>query len=386
MAFWEKLDKSHSILTAAQTTRHAPYELPLASPYADNSHLDRITFESLYGEATPDIIINRTTAMSIPAVAKGRNLICSSIGRMPLVALRGGQPVPDQPAFLKQIEVGVPTYTTVSWIVDHLLFYGMAFLLIDGLTSDGKPKHFRFVPEWHLETDGAGKLTRAFDKPVREGEYIRIDSNNEGFLSYGAEAIREAKEIDRAAAEAGANPVPATILKQNGGTDLSSLEIDTLLARWSSRRRKRFGSTAYLNKNLDVETVGQTAENLLIDGRNYAVLQIARALNLSAWVVDATVAGTSLNYSNSTSRMKELVDFALMPYMASIEQTLGMYLPNGQTVEFDTAVLLRGSFGERMESYKLARESEVYSVAELREMEHLDTSVIPQPQAGPENV
>lgn len=379
-AFWEKLSNSHSILTAAQTVVS---EIPLASPYADSSHLDRITFESLYGTATPDIIINRGTAMSIPAVAKGRNLISSSIGRMPLVALRDGKPVPDQPAFLKQLEVGVPTFTTVSWIVDHLIFYGQAFLTIDSVTADGKPKHFKFVPEWHQETDGSGKLLKAFGKPVREGGYVRIDANNEGFLSYGAEAIREAKETSRAAQEAGASPTPTVVLKQKGGGELSEIEVDSLIARFISRRRRRGGAVAFANPNLDIESMGAHAENLLIDARNTAVLEIARALNLSAWALDGTVAGTSLNYSNSTTRMKELVDFALMPYMASIEQTLAMYLPNGQTVEFDTAVLLRGSFGERMESYKLARESEVYSVAELRAMEHLDPNTTVETQAGP---
>jgi HK97 family phage portal protein len=363
VGFWKKLDASHHILGN---------ELPLVSPFADNSHLERITYDLLYGPNT-SFVVNRDSAMSIPAVAKGRNFICSSIGRMPLVALRDGHPVPGQPTFLSQIQLGVPNFTTVSWIVDHLLFFGQAFLLVDGRQLDGRPKNLKFVPHWQLETDDQGRLVKAFEKPVRsDQDYIRIDANNEGFLKYGAETITEAKEIDRAAAEAGASPVPSIVLKQKAGTDMTQAQIDSLLAGWSAKRRKRGGGTAFANSSIDVEEMGQHAENLLIDARNYSVLQVARALNLPAFALDGTVGGSSLSYSNSTSRMKELIDFSLMPYMASIEQTLSMLLPAGQTVEFDTTVLLRGSFAERMDGYKVAVESGVYTANELRAIEHLE--------------
>jgi HK97 family phage portal protein len=374
VSIWKKLDASHRILGN---------ELPLVSPFADNSHLERITYDLFY-PGDHSFLVNRDSAMSIPAVAKGRNFICSSIGRMPLVALRDGHAVPSQPTFLSQIQRGVPNFITVSWIVDHLLFFGQAFLLKEEIQPDGRPKNLRFIPHWQLETDEYGRLVKAFDKPVRsDQDYIRIDANNEGVLKYGKEVIQEAKEIDRAAAEAGSNPVPSVVLKHTGNGDLSQAESEALSARWNAMRRKRGGGTAVLNKTIDAQEMGQHAENLLIDARNYSVLQIARALNVPAWALDGTVGGSSLSYSNSSSRMKELIDFSLMPYMASIEQTLSMLLPAGQTVEFDTAVLLRGSFAERMDGYKVAVESGVYTVDELRAIEHLEALREVAPQVQP---
>lgn len=355
----------------------------IQSPFATDDNLAQLTMNHLLfdGDVSTAVPINRKTAMSIPAIAKGRNLIATSIARMPLVAEKANRPLATQPTFLTQLQNGVPNFTTVSWIVDGLIFFGRAFLTIEERNAIGQPKSFRFVPEWEAEVDN-GVLKKAYGKVVPSNGYVRIDAHHEGLLNYGAEIIRDVKELSRTAAEVGASPVPSVILKQREGTSpLTADEKASLLATWSTNRRKRFGSTAFLNSAIEAEVVGAPAENLLIEGRNYAVLEIGRAMGIPAYFLDGAVQGASLTYSNTSGKNRQLIDEALAPYMISIEQTLSMYLPAGTNVEFDTTALLRGDTKERMEVYSTAITAGVYTVNEAREMENLEPLDEPEPVA-----
>lgn len=355
-------------------------EVALGSPWADSSALERLTFESLYGLPSVDIPINRKTAMSIPAIAKGRNLIANTIARMPLVAEKNQRPLATQPSFLVQLQNGVPNFQTVSWIVDSLIFHGRSFLLIEERQANGQPKSLRFVPEWKAEVNDNGELVRAFDKPVLRGSYIRIDGPNEGLLNHSGELIRDVKELERVAAEVGANPVPSIVLK--AVQNISPEEKSELLSGWSTNRRKRYGSVAYAGPNVNVEQIGQAAENLLIEGRNYATLQVGRALGIPGYFLDASVAGASLTYSNTSGKNRELIE-AISPYMVSIEQTLSLYLPSGTVVEFDTSALLRGDTKERYETYTAAIAAGFLTVNEVRAMENLEPLDEPTPTTPP---
>ena len=379
MAFFDFLFGAGDI--TAQQEINASYidSLPLESPWADNSRLETITLADLYGLTPDQLPVNRSSAMQIASIAKGRNLIATSIARMPLKATRNGSLATNQPTLLTQLQVGTPNFITLSWTVDSMLFYGRAFWLITEKTFDGRPLHIKYVPESQVETKD-GQLVKAFGKAVTPAEFIRLDANNEGFLSYGAGVIREAQEIELAAREAGASPVPSLVLKQKSGPDLPPEEIKSLLAGWVASRRKKGGSVAFANSAIDVESLGQHAENLLIEGRNYAALQVARAMSLPAWAVDATVAGTSLNYSNQSSRNRELID-SLTGFMTAIEQTLSLYLPNGTEVKFDTSELLKGDTKERYDAYSVGLAAGFLTKDEVRARENLEPLPVEEQEA-----
>lgn len=353
----------------AQQEVNAAYidSYPLASPFADSSHLETLTFANVFGITPEALPVNRASAMQIASVAKGRNLICTSVARMPLQAITNGDPVTNTPELLSQLELGVPNFITLSWTVDSMLFHGRAFWVVTERAQDGSPKHIRFVPESKLETK-EGILVKAFGKAVAAADVIRFDANNEGFLSYGAAVIRESHEIEAAAREAGASPVPSIVLK--GKTDLAAEDVQGMLSQWSANRRKRGGSVSYVNESVDVESMGQHSENLLIDARNVASLQVARALGLPSWAVDASAAGQSLNYQNQSSRNRELID-ALTGFMLSIEQTLSLFMPAGTEIKFDTTELLKGDTKERYDAYAVAINSGVLTANEARSYENL---------------
>lgn len=343
---------------------------PLASPWSDDSHLETLTLSSLYGLEPDQMPITRDSALDIAAVLKGRNLICTSIARLPLTAVKNGSPLKTQPQLLQQLQRGTPNFITLSYVVDALIFYGRSFLLIDERTADGRPKSVVFVPEWKAETKD-GRLVRAFDKPVSANGYIRIDANSAGLLRHGRDVLRTAKEFERASAEAAANPIPHLILKQTAGMEMSQEDVQKMLSQWSAARRKKYGSVAFANQSVEPMAVGASEENLLIEGLNYSVLQIARALGLPAWALDGVVDGSTLNYSNQSSRNRELLD-ALAPHIEAIQQTLALFLPYGTEAKFDTSELLKSDTAGRYSEYETALRAGFLTVDEVREKENLE--------------
>lgn len=339
------------------------------SPLADSSHLETLTIADLYGTTPEEMPVNRSTAMQIAAVAKGRNLICTSIARMPLLAVKVGVPLDSQPAVLRQLTPGMPNFIVLSWVVDSLIFYGRTYLLITARSADGKPASVRYVPEGEAETQD-GRLVRAFGQSVKADGYIRIDAPHEGILSYGKTVLRTAREVIQASAEAGANPIPHVVLQQKEGAELRQDEVNSLLSGWRASRRRRGGSAAFLSKGIQAEALGQSAENLLIAGQNNATLEIARLLGLPAHTLDGSVAGTALNYQNQASRNRELID-SLTPYIEAIQQTFALYLPTGTEAVFDTTELLRPDTKGRYDEYAVALSSGFLTVDEVRQRENL---------------
>lgn len=365
-----ELNAAQANLNASYVSNEETIHTGLASPWSDNSHLETMVIADLYGLTTDQLPITRKSAMGIASLFKGRNLICTSVARMPIQAVKNGTPLATQPSLLTQLQTGVTNFEVLVYTVDSMLFYGRAFWLISEKSFDGRPLKIRYIPEGQLELDDNGILVKAFGKNVGPKDYIRFNAVNSGILDSGLGAIREAIEIENAAREAGSSPVPSIVLKNNG-EDLSAEKVSAMRAMWTALRRGRGGSVAYVNKNIDVESMGAHAENLLIQGRNQASLQMARLLGLPAWAVDATVQGTSLSYTNQASRNREIID-CLTAYMVSIEQTISLFLPNGTEAKFDTTELLRSDTKDRYDAYKVAIEIGVLTANEARSYENLE--------------
>lgn len=344
---------------------------PPLSPWADSSLLEAVTFAHLFDAPQ---IVTRPAAMSLPAIAKGRNIIASQIGRMPLEAMRGGDNVTAQFPFLRQPEEYKSRFNTITWTVDALIFYGVAYWHVtrrDADSNGGRPRVVELVENHDLILDtAAGALTaRLGDVDVDPADIIRIDGPHEGILAYGAPVLRSALALSRAAGRAAANPVPSIELHQTEGEPLSTEAAEELVSRWAKRRETH--GVAYTNPNVLVKTHGQPPEQLLIAAQRDSSANLARLIGVPAWAVDASVQGQSMTYSNAPSRSRELVDMSLIPYMEAISSRLSMddVLPAGVWCRFDTTELLRADFSERMNAYSTAIEAGIYSVDELRELE-----------------
>lgn len=344
----------------------------VVSPLADHSHLETAVWAHLLG---PDaqMPVSRADAMSVAAAAKGRHLIAGAIGRLPLIGMTGARITDDQPAILTQPEDGRPRSQTLTWIVDHLMWYGAAYLVITqraAATDGGRPRRVVWVPMWNASVDtSTGALVAAWGKKVAPANVIRIDGPHEGLLTFAADRIRAARRLDHAALVASTNPVPQLELHQTSGTPLNADDARALVAAYEAQRKQT--GVSYTNQSIETKVHGANSENLLIDGRKAAALDLARAMGLPSWAVDAPAEGQSMTYTNVPARARELIDYTFAPYMSAITDRLSMddVLPRGQWCRFDTDPLLHDDFAARMASYKTAIESGVYTVADLRARE-----------------
>ncbi|MCI6557333.1 phage portal protein [Schaalia hyovaginalis] len=342
----------------------------IASPLADREQLEAATWSHLLDLDEAQTIPTRREAMSNAAAARGRNIIAGSIGRLSLIAMKDAAPMADQPRIIAQPEAGRPRSQTITWSVDALIWYGHAWWAVTDRDAGGRPSRVQWVPEWCAELDEAGNLRTAFGRPVAPSNVIRIDGPHEGLLNFAGERIRAARRLDRAALLASLNPVPQLELHQTQGTPLTHEEATAFVAAYVAQRTK--SGVSYTNQTIETKTHGATSEALLIDGRKAAALDIARAMGLPAWAVDAPAEGSSMTYTNVPSRARELIDYTLAPYMEAITARLSLddILPRGQWCRFDTDPLLSDDFAGRMASYKTALETGVYTLDELRAMEH----------------
>lgn len=343
----------------------------IASPWASADALTIATWAGLL-DAADNLPVTRQQAISLPAVARGRDLIATNIARMPMFARTASARLNPQPRCTAQPEAGRARFITLLWTVDSLIFYGFtAWQVAERFAEDGRPRLFRYVPPGYIETDSQGVIVSLFGKPVVSRDYVRFDGPHEGILQRANETVRTSRRLVKSYANAVDTPTPDVELHQTGGEPLTETEIDNLIARWVAKRQGTNGRVGYTNQSIQAILHGQQPEDLLIGARQAMNLDLARHMGLPAWAVDAEVGGSSLTYSNVPSRWRELIDGTLAGYMEAITSRLSLddILAAGTWAEFFTDHLTEGSFGERMTAYKTARDAELYTVEELRRRE-----------------
>lgn len=361
----------------------APAGADVAASLAPVTSLDSLTpFFGGVNTAT------REEAMSIPTVARGRNIICSSIASIGLevVDRSTGLDVEDgTPRVIRTPDPRVPGSATYVWTCEDLLFYGYAYWQITELFAD--TYRVRSV-----QRVSPARVTIQTNSLATEIEYYMVDGtpvpnsgigslvvfngNDEGLLNRAGKTIRTGAELERAAAMYAREPVPSMVLKSNG-TALPADRITKLLDSWGTARRNR--STAFLNADVTMEAVGFDPEKLQLNqARSYVSTELARALGIPAYYVDAET-GSSMTYSNATTQRQTLLDFSLIPLMTSISERLSMpdFVPQSQRVEYDLSDYLRGSDLERANIYKTlnsivdAEGNPAITVEEIRQAEDM---------------
>lgn len=316
-----------------------PSTFPISTPFSTQSELAKVVVEDVFGTELP--LNTRSGAMRIPAVARARNLIVSTICRLPLRAMHGDTRLTGdaEPTWLYRTDQATSPQLRLAWTVDDLLFYGWsAWGRLN--KGDGFPNVFDRIPReaWAINADNRIEI---YGQPVPDNSVCLIPGLHEGILSFGVDALKDARLLYRIIRSRLVNPVPQLELHQVDGDPLTDTEIDALIARWAAARRGENGGVSYTNKSIETRTPGngQTGGDaqLMIEARNAASLDLARMVGVAAGRIDATVAKASLNYETTTGRNQEFVDFDLALYMTPIAARLSMddVVPRGTRVVFD---------------------------------------------------
>ncbi|MBP2390108.1 phage portal protein [Aeromicrobium fastidiosum] len=309
--------------------------IPIGSPWAD-SNLQRVMFEDMFGAGVQQPV-TRTVAMSVPPHARGRNRLVSTIQDFPLVELDEATESGVQPLWAQSTSGTTSPQHRMCWTVDDLIHYGASLWIRFNDPISGYPLAMDRVnrERWALDAKG---LILLDGHPVNANDVVYIPGFHEGVLQFGADAIRDMKQLYRIVRQRIKNPAPNVVLKQTGGTPLTETEIDALILRNAKAREGENGGVGYASEHIDYQEKGASADSqLMVEGRNAGAVDIARNIGVSASLVDATAPKASLNYETSEGKNLEFVDEDLRLYMGPITARLSMddVTPSGRRIAFD---------------------------------------------------
>lgn len=348
--------------------------------------------------------VMREVALQVPAVLRGRNLICS-ISTLPLVTVDKDQKRVASP-LLEQIDPQTPNVVTLAMTVEDLIMDSVAWWRVTGrepapVGSLGFPRTAEHVSSQRVSTDAppgwdVRELPSGIDpdsvvwvdgRVVDGRDMIRFDSPNPPLLRVMRRTIRRAAKLELAAERYADDPKALEFFTPSGDADeVNDDEISDILETWMEQRRKR--AAAYVPASLEHHTLDwmSPADLQLVGLQKQATLDVANALGLDP--EDLGISTTSRTYQNATDRRKDRINDVLAVYMLAITSRLSMddVTRRRHRVSFDLADYLKPDPITRVAYYKGMKELDAMTSEEIREEEGrppLPAGAIPAQSTSP---
>lgn len=314
-----------------------------APPVMDAPYGGLFNQNSYGGYAAYANSIDRQSAMSVPSVARCRNLICQTIAAIPLEMYsdKTGEELSNL-VWVNQPDKRQPRSVTLAWTVDSLLMYGVAYWRVTEVyQDDNRPARFEWVQNDRVTTKLNATGTEVeYYMYMNErlpmdgvGSLVTFQALDQGILLRSARTIGSAIDVEKAAAVASQTPMPSGVIR-NTGADLPDAQIQGILANWKTARQNR--STAYLTSTLEYQATAFSPKDMMMnEAVQYMATQMARVCNVPAWMIDAEVF-RGMTYQNVLDGRKEFVAYSLQPFITAIETRLSMedLTPRGTRVSF----------------------------------------------------
>jgi HK97 family phage prohead protease len=311
--------------------------------------------------------VGRAEALSVPAVQKGRNMLCS-ISTLPLVQIGpDGQQV-DNP-LLRQFDPDVPNVVTLAQTVEDLLFDSVAWWLVTAKDFNNFPTSIRRLDPGQVSVnppnDGKNRNPLPSGIDPRHGtvyvdgvqtgwdRLIRFDSPNPSILVDGGRAIRRAILLDKAAQMYADNPRPLDYFTPAEGADEpDDDDVEPILAKWKWAIKHR--ATAWVPRSMEYHAVESPSprEMQLVELQRQVTLEIANALGIDP--EDLGISTTSRTYFNAVDRKQSRINDVLAPYMKALTDRLSMgdVTRRGHRVQFDLTDYLKPDPAGRIAYYE----------------------------------
>lgn len=331
---------------------------------------------ALWGYDNSSVFISRQRAVSVPSVSRARNLICSTIGGLPIKrwAVNGNRELPPIP-LQYQPDPSCPKSVTYAWLADSMLFYGIGYLqVLEVYSEDQRPSRWRWIDPLRINLimDSTGTIVTGYEvdgvkaPDTGVGRIIAFPAPDEGLLYRNARTIETAIELEEASNRAAKEPMPNVVLK-NKGADLPGSQVNALMDAWKASRRTR--SAAYVNDSIDVQALSFSPEQQqLVSARQFHVSEVARAVGIPAWYLNAEAA--SMTYTNVTSERRALIDFSIRPIMIAIEERMSAndVIARDLAFRFDLDNFLRGNPMEQVDVAIKLMDAGIITDVDAREM------------------
>lgn len=293
----------------------------------------------------------RNRAMSVPTLARARDLIASVIASTNLQMYnevwneeeKEMEAITIAPrSWLKQPDPTIPYATLMSWTLDDLFFYGRAFWFITSRTADGFPASFTRLPAASCTTqDQSPPVWFAPSNEVyfqggamNPQDLVQFISPVQGILYQSSTAIDTALRLEQSRYRNAQSSMPSGVLKQTGGEPLSAQELADLATAFNSARINN--QTAALNEFLDyAETKALPDNMLMIESAEYQSKEMCRLANVPFYLCGINIG--SYQYSTSRGAREDLLLFGARQYLDCVSQTLSnnAVIPRGTYIRFD---------------------------------------------------
>jgi HK97 family phage portal protein len=159
---------------------------------------------------------------------------------------------------------------------------------------------------------------------------------------------------------------------KNTGADLPDQQVQGILNAWKTARQAK--STAYLTSTLEFNPISFSPKDMMYnDAKMYLALDLARACNVPAVMIDAEIIKSN-TYQNVLDQRKEFAAYTLMPFFNAISCRLSMddLTPRGQEVRFAIdETFLRVDTTARLATIKTMLELGLIDSNQAKEMEGL---------------
>ncbi|MDE0778176.1 MAG: phage portal protein, partial [Nocardioides sp.] len=344
-------------------------------------------FSSYAADGSPEPRVSRRLARQVPAVKRSRDLICGSLGGLPVVTV-GPDMVVDRSSWLTQPERDVAPSVTMTKTVEDMFYEGVAWwLIVESTWNDYPMKVVRLeagtvnvLPDHRVHNAGGQYRGTALEWPDSK-QLIRFDSPNDPLLEAGARAIRQYLRLARAAGRNADGVPPSDYFTPHDNIDpfTDQTQVDKMLADW--KRARQEGGTAYIPGAVDYHTGGWDPDKLqMAEQLQHAVLEIANTTGVDPEKLG--VSTTSRTYFNAFEVRKDLLDFTLGAYRLAVQGRLSMgdVTPRSTRVLLDVDEFTRTDRKERYEADEIGLRIGAITKDEIRDADGrppLDDSTTP---------
>jgi len=112
-------------------------------------------------------------------------------------------------------------------------------------------------------------------------------------------------------------------------------------------------------------------DSQFLETQRWSSEQVCRFFGVDPTMIGVAASGQSVTYANREQKMQDFLSLTISPWLARIEEWLNGFTPNGTTIKFRPAGLLRADTKARYEVYEIALTNGFMTVDEVRALEDL---------------
>lgn len=338
--------------------------------------------------------VSPTQAMSIIAVYRAVQVLCTSSSQLTLDAVRRGIRLDSAPLLLTKPETGRRTASaTFEYLVSSLALRGNAYLRLYRLNPGEATSTVTHVEvldpagviirddtvtgrRTYAVVDDLGRHYELQDADVLHMSMMRITGNPYGLGPIQAAQVELGGIIDTrdyAGEWFNVSGIPSGHLTTD--QPLNKPQADEYREMWDSTPA---GRTRVLGAGLRYDRTSISPKDAqFLETRQYDTTAIARLFGIPSSLMLAAVEGTSQTYANVEQEWIAFARFTLMAYLREIEEAFSTLLPRGQVARFNTDALLRTDTKTRYEAWEIALRAGIVTPEYVARQEGIPPEAVP---------